>query len=141
MQLTCLPHLLENRWFWLDTSLQHSLIACWLLLMQLMIKTKQYVYIQYESMFLIPSSFCCFRSILTIKRPFLAMVECLQVIHIDPSNSDEMNFWEANNKKIAGMAKGSFSEDKVVGLLCQNFTCKPPVYDPASLQALLLKEI
>lgn len=62
------------------------------------------------------------------------------VIHIDPSDSEEMNFWEANNKKIASMAKGSFSEDKVVGLICQNFSCKPPVSDPGSLQALLVKE-
>ncbi|CAO2839624.1 unnamed protein product [Amaranthus hypochondriacus] len=62
------------------------------------------------------------------------------VIHIDPSDTEEMNFWELNNKKIASMAKGSFSEDKVVGLICQNFSCKPPVYDPDSLQDLLAKQ-
>uniref|UniRef100_A0A803MSW8 Spermatogenesis-associated protein 20-like TRX domain-containing protein n=1 Tax=Chenopodium quinoa TaxID=63459 RepID=A0A803MSW8_CHEQI len=62
------------------------------------------------------------------------------VIHIDPSDPEEIKFWEANNIKIANMAKGSFSEDKVVGLVCQNFSCKPPVADPASLQALLSKE-
>lgn len=64
----------------------------------------------------------------------------MQIIHIDPSDSEEMNFWEANNKKIASMAKGNFYENKVIGLICQNFTCKPPVSDPASLQALLVKE-
>uniref|UniRef100_A0A803L9N1 Spermatogenesis-associated protein 20-like TRX domain-containing protein n=1 Tax=Chenopodium quinoa TaxID=63459 RepID=A0A803L9N1_CHEQI len=62
------------------------------------------------------------------------------VIHIDPSDPEEIKFWEAINTKIANMAKGSFSEDKVVGLVCQNFSCKPPVSDPASLQALLSKE-
>lgn len=67
-------------------------------------------------------------------------MKCLQVIHIDPSDTEEMNFWELNNKKIASMAKGSFSEDKVVGLICQNFSCKPPVYDPDSLQDLLAKQ-
>ncbi|XP_057246668.1 uncharacterized protein LOC104899065 isoform X2 [Beta vulgaris subsp. vulgaris] len=61
------------------------------------------------------------------------------VIHIDPSDPEEMNFWEAKNTKIASMARGSFSEDKAVALVCQNFSCKPPVSDPASLQALLLK--
>lgn len=61
------------------------------------------------------------------------------MIHIDPSDPEEMNFWEAKNTKIASMARGSFSEDKAVALVCQNFSCKPPVSDPASLQALLLK--
>lgn len=61
------------------------------------------------------------------------------VIHIDPSDPEDIKFWEANNAKIANMAKGSFSEDKVFGLICQNFSCKPPVSDPASLQALLSK--
>lgn len=61
------------------------------------------------------------------------------VIHIDASSPDEMKFWEAHNEKIATMAKASFSEDKVVGLVCQNFTCKVPLSDPKSLEVLLSK--
>lgn len=60
------------------------------------------------------------------------------VIHIDANNPDEVKFWEANNEKITSMAKG-FPGDKVVGLVCQNFTCKAPVSDPTSLETLLSK--
>ncbi|KAL5561535.1 hypothetical protein UlMin_031282 [Ulmus minor] len=59
------------------------------------------------------------------------------VIHIDPSNAEEMQFWEENNSNVALMAKNNFSADKVVALVCQNFTCSAPVTDPISLQALL----
>ncbi|GAB4840937.1 hypothetical protein Ancab_021697 [Ancistrocladus abbreviatus] len=59
------------------------------------------------------------------------------VIHIDPTNTEEMKFWEQNNENIALMAKNNFASDKVVALACQNFTCSPPVSDPGSLRVLL----
>ncbi|KAL9247185.1 hypothetical protein vseg_020642 [Gypsophila vaccaria] len=59
------------------------------------------------------------------------------VIHIDPSDPEDTKFWETNNNKIMRMAKGGNSEDKVVALVCQNFTCKPPISNPDSLRALL----
>ncbi|XP_074268347.1 uncharacterized protein LOC141591786 [Silene latifolia] len=62
------------------------------------------------------------------------------VIHIDPSDPEDSRFWETNNEKIMRMARGVYSEDKVVALVCQNFTCKPPISDPASLKALLLNK-
>ncbi|KAL0389599.1 UNVERIFIED_CONTAM: Spermatogenesis-associated protein 20 [Sesamum calycinum] len=61
------------------------------------------------------------------------------VIHIDPTDAQEMRFWEENNDKIALMAKNNFSSDKVVALVCQDFTCISPVYDPSSLKSLLSK--
>ncbi|GMI66574.1 hypothetical protein like AT4G03200 [Hibiscus trionum] len=61
------------------------------------------------------------------------------VIHIDPTNSTEMEFWEANNDKVALMARNSFAADKVVALVCQNFSCSPPVSIPKSLEDLLSK--
>ena len=64
----------------------------------------------------------------------------LQVIRIDPTNSEEMQIWNDNNSNIALMAKNNFAADKVVALLCQNFTCSPPVTDPKSLEALLAKK-
>ncbi|GAV83367.1 DUF255 domain-containing protein [Cephalotus follicularis] len=62
------------------------------------------------------------------------------VIHIDPDNKEEMEFWERNNSNVALMAKSNFAVDKVVALVCQNFTCSPPVTDSESLQALLSRE-
>ncbi|KAL3849786.1 hypothetical protein ACJIZ3_011668 [Penstemon smallii] len=59
------------------------------------------------------------------------------VIHIDPSDVEEMGFWEENNDKIALMAKNNFAPDRVVALVCQNFTCSPAVHDPKSLESLL----
>ena len=64
----------------------------------------------------------------------------LQVIHIDPTNSEEMQIWNDNNSNIALMAKNNFAADKVVALVCQNFTCSPPVTDPKSREALLAKK-
>lgn len=63
-----------------------------------------------------------------------------QVIHIDPTDDTEMQFWEENNRSIAVMAKNNFAADKVVGLVCQNFTCKAPVTDPGSLEAMLAQK-
>jgi uncharacterized protein YyaL (SSP411 family) len=62
------------------------------------------------------------------------------VIHIDPTDNEEMEIWEDNNSNIALMARNNFAADKVVALVCQNFTCSPPVTDPKSLKALLLKK-
>ncbi|KAL2345388.1 hypothetical protein Fmac_006673 [Flemingia macrophylla] len=62
------------------------------------------------------------------------------VIHIDPSNKEEMEFWEVNNSNIALMAKNNYAADKVVALVCQNFTCSPPVTDHSSLEAILSKK-
>lgn len=59
------------------------------------------------------------------------------VIHIDPSNTAEMEFWEEQNNNIAHMAKTNYAGDKVVALVCQNFTCSPPTYDAKSLEVLL----
>ncbi|KAF2298547.1 hypothetical protein GH714_024063 [Hevea brasiliensis] len=62
------------------------------------------------------------------------------VIHIDPTKNEEMEIWEDNNSNIALMAKNNFVPDKVVALVCQNFTCSPPVTDPKDLEALLSKK-
>ncbi|KAF5744158.1 Spermatogenesis-associated 20 [Tripterygium wilfordii] len=59
------------------------------------------------------------------------------VIHIDPNDTEEMEFWEETNSNIAFMAKNNYSPDSVVALVCQNFTCSPPVVDPKSLETLL----
>ncbi|KAG4174370.1 hypothetical protein ERO13_A11G116600v2 [Gossypium hirsutum] len=59
------------------------------------------------------------------------------VIHIDPTNTAEMEFWETNNDKVALMARNNFAADKVVALVCQNFSCRPPVSSPKSLQHML----
>ncbi|XP_057439314.1 uncharacterized protein LOC130731137 isoform X2 [Lotus japonicus] len=61
------------------------------------------------------------------------------VIHIDPNNKEEMEFWEVNNSNIALMAKNNYSINKVVALVCQHFTCSPPVTNHSALQALLSK--
>lgn len=61
------------------------------------------------------------------------------VIHIDPSNTAEIEFWEEHNSNIAHMAKTNYAGDKIVALVCQNFTCSPPAYDAKSLEALLSK--
>lgn len=61
------------------------------------------------------------------------------VIHIDPTNAEEMRFWEEHNSNIALMAKNNYAPDKVVALICQNFTCSPPITDPLSLKSLLAK--
>ncbi|XP_012082694.1 spermatogenesis-associated protein 20 isoform X2 [Jatropha curcas] len=63
-----------------------------------------------------------------------------RVIHIDPTNNEEMEFWDDNNSNVALMARNNFSADNVVALVCQNFTCSPPVTDPKSLEALLSKK-
>ncbi|KAK7284684.1 hypothetical protein RJT34_19434 [Clitoria ternatea] len=62
------------------------------------------------------------------------------VIHIDPNNKEEMEFWEAHNSNIALMAKNNFTVNKVVALVCQNFTCSAPVTDQLSLEALLFQK-
>ncbi|KAK7259411.1 hypothetical protein RIF29_25018 [Crotalaria pallida] len=62
------------------------------------------------------------------------------VIHIDPNNKEEMEFWEVNNSNIALMAKNNYTTNKTVALVCQNFTCSPPVTDHSSLEALLSKK-
>ncbi|KAJ8749621.1 hypothetical protein K2173_026270 [Erythroxylum novogranatense] len=64
----------------------------------------------------------------------------LQVIHIDPSNNEEMEFWQESNSNIALMARNNYVADKVVALVCQNFTCSPPVFDPKTLKVLLSKK-
>ncbi|XLS65746.1 hypothetical protein HN51_025720 [Arachis hypogaea] len=61
------------------------------------------------------------------------------VLHIDPNNKEEMEFWEQNNSNIALMAKNDHAANKVVALVCQNFNCSPPVTDQSSLDALLSK--
>lgn len=64
----------------------------------------------------------------------------LQVIHVDPTDDTELQFWEENNRSIAVMAKNNFAADKVVALVCQNFTCKAPITDPGSLEAMLAEK-
>ncbi|KAK0581385.1 hypothetical protein LWI29_013141 [Acer saccharum] len=59
------------------------------------------------------------------------------VIHIDPTDTEELDFWAENNSNIASMARNNFSADKAVALVCQNFTCSPPVTDPKLLESLL----
>ncbi|KAI4341702.1 hypothetical protein MLD38_026394 [Melastoma candidum] len=55
------------------------------------------------------------------------------VIHIDVANADEMRFWEEMNSSIAAMGKHNYSPDRVVALVCQNFSCSPPISRPDSL--------
>ncbi|CAL5352354.1 unnamed protein product [Camellia sinensis] len=62
------------------------------------------------------------------------------VIHVDPTEEEELEFWEENNGEIATMAKNNFVSDKVVALIYQKFTCSPPVTDPKSREALLSKK-
>ncbi|XP_044494820.1 spermatogenesis-associated protein 20 [Mangifera indica] len=62
------------------------------------------------------------------------------VIHIDPTDTEEMDFWAENNNNNAVMAKNNFTADKVVALVCQNFTCSPAVTDPKALVDLLSKK-
>ncbi|KAF5184490.1 Spermatogenesis-associated protein [Thalictrum thalictroides] len=59
------------------------------------------------------------------------------VIHIDPNNKEDIDFWQGNNENISLIAKGSPAADKVAAYVCQNFTCSSPVTDPKSLEALL----
>lgn len=54
---------------------------------------------------------------------------------------EEMDFWETNNADIALMGKNAFVSGKVVGLVCQNFTCSSPVTNPSDLEALLLEKL
>ncbi|WJX85049.1 dTMP kinase [Trifolium repens] len=63
------------------------------------------------------------------------------VIHIDPNNKEEIEFWEVNNSNIALMAKINNAASKVVALVCQNFTCSAPVTDHSSLGALLSQKV
>ncbi|XP_068658801.1 uncharacterized protein [Aristolochia californica] len=58
------------------------------------------------------------------------------VIQIDPRSEEDIEFWEHYNQNIAQMAKTSPS-DTVVAHVCHNFTCKAPVSDRKSLEALL----
>lgn len=62
------------------------------------------------------------------------------VIHMDLNDEEELEFWQQNNPNIAAMARNSFSVDKVVAHVCQNFTCSPAVYDSKSLEALLSRK-
>lgn len=59
------------------------------------------------------------------------------VIHIDPTDAEEVSFWEETNGNIALMAKDNASADRVIALVCQNFTCSPPVSDLKALESLL----
>lgn len=59
------------------------------------------------------------------------------MIHIDPKDAEDVAFWEETNRNIALMAKNNAAADKVVALVCQNFTCSPPVSDPKALESLL----
>ncbi|XP_052196552.1 uncharacterized protein LOC127803938 [Diospyros lotus] len=64
------------------------------------------------------------------------------VIHVDPTDQEDMQFWEENNSNIASMARNSSlggDSRRVVAAahVCQNFTCSPAVSDPTSLAALL----
>ncbi|KAK3041455.1 hypothetical protein RJ639_000432, partial [Escallonia herrerae] len=63
------------------------------------------------------------------------------VIHIDPTDTEELEFWEQNNPNIALMAKNNFASEKVVALVCQNFTCSSPVADRKSLETLLSRDL
>ncbi|OWM87215.1 spermatogenesis-associated protein 20 isoform X2 [Punica granatum] len=64
------------------------------------------------------------------------------VIHVDPTDPQEMKFWEENNSNIAQMAKSNSSgeDERAVALVCQNFTCSPPVTSPSALEELLSRK-
>ncbi|XP_008789958.1 spermatogenesis-associated protein 20 [Phoenix dactylifera] len=61
------------------------------------------------------------------------------VIQIDPSNREDMDFWENLNQNIFQMAKSSPADKLAVAHVCQNFVCSPPVSSPDALSTLLDK--
>ncbi|KAF3795756.1 Uncharacterized protein EJ110_NYTH04460 [Nymphaea thermarum] len=59
------------------------------------------------------------------------------VIQIDPSNTEEMSFWEEKNPNVAMIAKGSPGDKAAAAYVCMNFTCSAPVTAPEALGDLL----
>ncbi|VVB07078.1 unnamed protein product [Arabis nemorensis] len=78
---------------------------------------------------------CCAADMISVP----SRKQVVLVIHIDPSSSNEMEFWEDHNSNVAEMAKRNRNSEKVVALVCQHFTCSPPVFDSSSLTRLLCK--
>ena len=62
--------------------------------------------------------------------------KCVQIIPIDPSNIEDVKFWQVHNPLVLAIAQGS-PEGRDLAYICQNFTCYAPVDNVASLQQLL----
>lgn len=63
-----------------------------------------------------------------------------QVILIDPSDKDEMEFWDNNNANLGLIAKNSSKDKKATAHVCQDFICSAPVTDLDALRLLLSKK-
>jgi len=59
------------------------------------------------------------------------------VIQVDPSASEELDFWQSNNPSIAQMAKTAPTDKFAIAYICQNFVCRAPVTDLKDLRAVL----
>lgn len=64
------------------------------------------------------------------------------MVHVDASNEEEMKIWEEKNRKIAQMVKGTnVGEGRgAVALVCQNFSCSPPVTSADALESMLSRK-
>lgn len=58
------------------------------------------------------------------------------IIPIDPSSTEDGEFWLAHNPAVLAMAQ-KCPEGKAMAYVCQNFTCHAPVDDPMVLVQLL----
>lgn len=98
-------------------------------------------------LFLTESSLSSTTMIVSLSWPYTGVYHIefllfLQIIHIDPTDQEEMKFWEEHNGNIAQMAKSSSTgeDDLVVALVCQDFTCSPPIKSPSALEELLSRK-
>lgn len=58
------------------------------------------------------------------------------IIPIDPSNTEDQEFWQIHNPAVLAMAQ-STPTGKALAYVCQNFTCLAPVDTPSRLAELL----
>ncbi|KAK9808898.1 hypothetical protein WJX72_005964 [[Myrmecia] bisecta] len=59
------------------------------------------------------------------------------VIAIDPDDEEATAFWQTLNPEALGMAAAAKDKGQAVAFICQNFTCKAPTSDPATVQQIL----
>ncbi|KAH7676738.1 Spermatogenesis-associated protein 20 [Dioscorea alata] len=62
------------------------------------------------------------------------------VILIDPSDKEEMEFWDNNNANLGLIAKNSPKDKKATAHVCRDFICSAPVTDLDALRLLLSKK-
>uniref|UniRef100_A0A1D1ZHJ6 Spermatogenesis-associated protein 20 n=1 Tax=Anthurium amnicola TaxID=1678845 RepID=A0A1D1ZHJ6_9ARAE len=61
------------------------------------------------------------------------------VVQIDPSNREDMDFWEDNNLNMASMAKNTPTDKDAMAHVCENFVCRAPVASSDALYTLINK--